>query len=78
MLLEETGEVLGVFEAEGVGGLCVVVGVVEVEIILCYHAAKLLLFTQIVAPKVKKDKFGKYSVDSDNRRKRIFSYLCTR
>lgn len=62
----------------GSDALCVVVGLVEVEIILCYHAAKLLLFTQIVAPKVKKDKFGKYSVDSDNRRKRIFSYLCTR
>ena len=58
--------------------LCVVVGVVEVEVILRYHAAKLLLFTQIVAPKAKKINFGKYSVDSDNRRKRILPYLCTR
>ena len=57
--------------------LCVVVGMVEVEIILCYHAAKLLLFTQIVTPKAKKVKFGKYSVDSDNRWTRILSYLCT-
>jgi hypothetical protein len=57
----------------GSDALRVVVGVVEVEIILCYHAAKLLLFTQTVAPKAKKDKFGKYSVDSDNRRKRILS-----
>jgi hypothetical protein len=51
--------------------LGIVVGVVDVEIILCYHAAKILNFTKIKGACGKKDEIGKFSVNSDKRLKWI-------